>query len=100
MRTANTARQFCKLCARDAVLSFHHLIPRKMHRRQHFRKKFTKQQLAEGVYICQLCHRGIHKLYDEMTLAKEFNTLDKLLEDADVQKHINWVKKQKRGLRV
>ena len=100
MRTANTARQCCKLCARDAVLSFHHLIPRKMHRRQHFRKKYTKQQLAEGVYICQLCHRGIHKLYDEMTLAKEFNTLDKLLDDADVQKHITWVKKQKRGLRI
>ena len=51
-----------------------------------------------GIHICQLCHRGLHKLYDEMTLAKEYASVDRLLADAEVCKHIDWVKKQKRGL--
>ncbi len=53
-----------------------------------------------GIHICQLCHRGLHKLYDEMTLAKEYFSLEKLLNDEDIKKHVNWVKKQKRGLRL
>ena len=90
----------CELCQRNAWLSFHHLIPKKVHRRQRFRKNFSKEQLSEGIDVCQLCHRGIHKLYDEMTLARTLNTKQKLIEDENIQKHIAWVKKQKRGLRT
>lgn len=93
-----TRQSHCELCKRRALLTFHHLIPRKMHRRQHFRKKYAKQELLAGINICQLCHRGLHKLYDEMTLAKEFSDLDKILNDENIQKHVSWVKKQKRGL--
>ena len=93
-------QEVCELCERTAFLTFHHLIPRKMHRRQYFRKKYTKEELGSGIRICQLCHRGLHKLFDEMTLAKEYSSLANILNNEDINKHVNWVKKQKRGLRL
>lgn len=95
----SSANNTCELCGRAAALSFHHLIPRKVHRRKRFKKQYTKEQLARGIKICQLCHRGIHRLYDEMTLAKSYNSKEKLLADAEISKHVMWVKKQKRGLK-
>ena len=85
----------CVLCQRKVALTFHHLIPRKMHRRTYFRKNYDRNQLAAGIWICRQCHTGLHKLYDEMTLAKELSSLELLLADQVVQKHIQWVAKQK-----
>ena len=88
----------CELCGRHTDLSFHHLIPRKMHRRAHFKKHYSKEQLQAGVLLCRLCHRGIHRLYDEMTLAKQFQDLASLRSDAAIAKHVAWVHKQRSGL--
>ncbi|MET1218571.1 MAG: hypothetical protein ABWW63_02950 [Glaciecola sp.] len=85
----------CVLCQRHTKLTFHHLIPRKMHRRNFFKKHADKATLALGINICRQCHVGIHKLYDEMTLAKQFNTYAKLTADPLVAQHVAWVKKQK-----
>ena len=85
----------CELCGRHTDLSFHHLIPRKMHRRAHFKKHYSKEQLQAGVLLCRLCHRGIHRLYDEMTLAKQFQDLASLRSDAAIAKHVAWVQKQR-----
>jgi len=54
--------------------------------------------LDEVIYICRSCHDGIHDLYDERTLAKEFYTLEKLCADQTLQKHFMWVSKCKKGL--
>ena len=67
-----------------------------MHRRTRYKKNYTREQLNDGIDICRLCHKGLHRLFDEMTLAKEFNTLEKLRTDTAVQKHVSWVRKQKR----
>ncbi|MEM1403500.1 MAG: HNH endonuclease [Pseudomonadota bacterium] len=88
-------RATCETCGRDVPLTFHHLIPRKMHRRAHFRRNFSKEDLNEGVYLCRRCHTGIHKTYDEMTLAKEFNSINTLLEDEALARHFQWVARQK-----
>ena len=85
----------CELCGRDVFLTFHHLIPKKMHRRTRFKKTYTKTQLNEGIMICSLCHKGLHKLFDEMTLGRDLNTLPKLRANEKVQKHTQWVRKQK-----
>ncbi|WP_078118042.1 hypothetical protein [Thiosocius teredinicola] len=94
MQEATSAPR-CALCGRATELTFHHLIPRKVHRRPFFRKHYDKQQLQQGVDICRLCHKGLHRLYDEMTLAKRFNTLDALRADPMVQRHVSWVRKQR-----
>ena len=85
----------CPLCQRSCTLTFHHLIPRKLHRRTHFRKHYDKDQLNQGINICRKCHTGIHKQYDEMQLGKQFNTLAALKADEQLQRHFEWVSKQK-----
>ncbi len=88
--------EHCELCGRQLPLTFHHLIPRKMHRRTRFKKSYSREELNQGIWVCLACHRGIHKLHDEMVLARDLNTLEKLQADPAVQKHIAWVGKQRR----
>lgn len=85
----------CPLCRRITVLTFHHLIPKKIHRRRFFQKNYSKKELNQGVEVCRLCHNGIHDMYDEMTLAKRFACLHLLQTDAALAKHFAWVAKQK-----
>ncbi len=66
-----------------------------MHRRKRFQKLYSKEQLNQGIDICRLCHRGIHKIYDEMILANQFNSLQQLLNDEVLARHFSWVSKQK-----
>jgi 5-methylcytosine-specific restriction endonuclease McrA len=87
----------CLLCEREGELTFHHLVPRKLHRRPYYRKHFTREALNTGVDVCRLCHDGIHDLYDEKRLAKDFASLEALLGDEALRRHVDWVRKQKRA---
>ncbi len=91
------APERCATCGRFAQLTFHHLIPRKMHRRNYFRRRYAREALQAGIYVCRPCHRGIHRSYDEMTLGRRFSTLQSLLEDESLARHFAWVSKQRRG---
>jgi hypothetical protein len=84
----------CPCCGRTAKLTFHHLIPKKMHRRPFFRKKVDKADKLAGIMICRQCHDALHRFFDEMTLAKKLNTLDAILADPQLAKHFQWVAKQ------
>ena len=92
---AKLKQGICPLCARDTRLTFHHLIPRKMHRRAHFKKHYSKNQRNQGIDICRTCHDGIHQHYDEMTLAKQLNQLETLRSDPKLARYFNWVSKQR-----
>lgn len=85
----------CCLCSRTTDLTFHHLIPKKLHRRKHFKKHYTKLELAQGIDICRSCHSGLHKLFDEMSLGRDLNTLERLKAERAVERHCNWVARQK-----
>ena len=85
----------CPLCQRSTDLTFHHLIPKKMHRRRFFQRTYNREQLGAGIYICRQCHNGIHTLFDEMTLAKHFNTIERLLLNDGLLSHCGWVARQR-----
>jgi hypothetical protein len=85
----------CACCHRRVPLTFHHLIPKKVHRRAHFKRHYTKQALQVGTHICRLCHRGIHRQYDEMRLARDYCTVEALTQDAVLSRHFEWVAKQR-----
>ena len=85
----------CCLCKRETDLTFHHLIPRKVHRRAYFKKHFTKQELNVGIDVCRQCHRVIHKSFSEMELAKSFNSMDKLITEPLLANQFEWLSKQK-----
>lgn len=86
----------CELCGREKPLTKHHLIPRAVHTKKRYIRKHGKQEMRErGADLCKLCHDGIHDLYDEKTLANDFNTRELLLEDESIRRHVAWVRKQK-----
>lgn len=85
----------CLLCGREGPLTFHHLIPRKLHRRPFYRKRYSRDFLNLGIDICRRCHDGLHDLYDEKRLARDFATVDALRADESIQRHVAWVRKQK-----
>jgi len=85
----------CPLCRREVALTFHHLIPKKVHGRNFFQKKYSKSELRSGIDICRKCHDGIHDFYDEMALGKNLSTLEAIQSDPALAKHFAWVAKQR-----
>lgn len=85
----------CEICDRKKPLTFHHLIPKMVHNRKRYQKRYTKQELNTGLYICKLCHDGIHDYFKETELAANFNTKELLLGHEGFKKHVAWTKKQK-----
>ena len=73
-------------------LTFHHLIPIKVHRGAYLRKNNSREDLEQGVDLCRLCYRGIHRLYEQMTLAREFSSLDALQANPLIQQHVERVR--------
>jgi hypothetical protein len=47
--------------------------------------------------ICRPCHSAIHSTHDNMTLALNYNTVEKLLGDERIYKFCRWANKQKAG---
>ena len=85
----------CLLCKRETFLTFHHLIPKKMHRRTFFKKHYSKPELATGIDICRQCHTGLHKRFSEMELAKQLNNIEAIQHEPALAEYFNWVSKQK-----
>lgn len=88
----------CELCNRDGVkLTFHHLIPCKVHGKKKFLREHGRDEMkSRGLYLCKLCHDGIHDIIpDEKELAESYNTKELLLEHEGIAKHVKWVAKQK-----
>ena len=85
----------CALCNRQAKLTFHHFIPRTLHTNKWFQKNFTREQMAAGMDVCRECHSAIHRFIDEKELGRTYNTRERLLKHPEVQKFIQWVRKQR-----
>ena len=86
----------CELCGRDKPLTFHHLIPRKVHGRRRFLRRYSKHEMkARGLHLCRPCHSGIHDLIDETELGERYNTKEDLLKHEGVARHVAWVARQK-----
>jgi hypothetical protein len=79
-------------------LTFHHLIPKKLHRRPRYRRHFNREELALGVYVCRDCHDGIHATYSEVELAAALSSPEALAADPLLARHFAWVGRQRRRL--
>ncbi|RDJ35403.1 MAG: hypothetical protein DWQ19_11345 [Crenarchaeota archaeon] len=86
----------CELCEVEEAYNFHHLIPKKVHKRKWFKKTYTKQTMSEGLDVCKGCHKCIHNAVpDESVLGKEFNTKEKLLSHPKIKKYVDWKNRRK-----
>ena len=85
----------CELCGREQPLTFHHLIPKRVHRKSWYLRRFSRAELhGRGLMLCRLCHRQLHRCYSEDELGKRLNTLGALLAEPEVQRFLSWAKKQ------
>lgn len=88
----------CPFCGRRLALTFHHLIPKKVHRRSRYRRRFSREELALGIYLCRDCHDGIHATYSEVELAEALSSPEALASDSVLARHFTWVGRQRRRL--
>lgn len=86
----------CQLCSRKRPLTFHHLIPKKTHKKRRIRTKYRRSELhTRGLWLCRLCHRQLHRFYSEDHLAMELNTREALVTDPKIARFLTWARKQK-----
>ena len=87
----------CALCEieyNDNNINFHHLIPKSFHSNKRILKQYNKEYLnTYGVYLCIPCHNKLHSCIDEKEMAFNLNTLEKIKENKDIIKWINWKQK-------
>lgn len=95
----------CEMCDREKLLTFHHLIPKDAH------STYLKKRLPPGIegeptrhflntygtMICRQCHSFVHRIAPNSELAKEYNTLQKIMDEPSVQAWVKWVGGQDHG---
>uniref|UniRef100_M4B3N2 Tudor domain-containing protein n=1 Tax=Hyaloperonospora arabidopsidis (strain Emoy2) TaxID=559515 RepID=M4B3N2_HYAAE len=84
----------CAMCERPMNLTAHHVIPRVTHSK-YLRKGYTKEFLNTCILICRQCHSKIHSVEDNVTLAREYNTLDKIMQHPQIIAWVAFARKQK-----
>jgi hypothetical protein len=81
----------CELCQCEDSHNFHHFIPRTLHSNKWFKRRYTRQQMHEGIKVCKACHRAIHDLVpDEKELGRHYKTLETLLAHPEIGKYVRW----------
>ena len=75
----------CELCARDAErYTVHHLVPRAKGGR-----------FGPKAKLCPTCHRQLHALFSETTLAKELHSIDLIRANLQMSEYLRWARRQK-----
>ena len=87
IKLTKAGRGTCELCLRnDVERTVHHLIPREFGGGPEDTSK-----------LCIPCHKQIHALYPNSELAIRLDTIEKLKDDPEIKKYLNWIKKQPAG---
>jgi len=91
----NESQTACALCERERPLTFHHLVPKKVHKKSILLKKFTKEEMQTmGLMLCTDCHKTIHRHIDHIELGRFYHTQEALLGHPEISKFVKWVAKQ------
>lgn len=75
----------CELCRRESSsYSRHHLIPRAQGGRH-----------GPTAKLCSTCHRQLHALFSEATLARELSTMEQILGNPQFAHYLKWASRQR-----
>ena len=81
------ARGACELCHRNVDrYTVHHLTP-----------KSRGGRLGPTARFCSTCHRQMHSMFSEITLARELHSLELLQANPQVKGYLKWIRKQQVG---
>ena len=89
---SSTRAAECEICGRDWIpLTYHHLIPRQMHDKVLRRAWHEEWELNAVAWLCRACHSFVHRVASNEELAKEWFTVERLMEREDVRAWAGWV---------
>ncbi|KAL4880035.1 hypothetical protein BJY04DRAFT_85432 [Aspergillus karnatakaensis] len=89
---ASTRASACEICERDWIpLSYHHLIPRGVHEKVMKKGWHDEWMLNSVAWLCRACHSFVHRMAGNEELAREWFTVERILEREDVQDWARWV---------
>lgn len=89
---ASTRTEACEICERDWIpLSYHHLIPRAVHEKVRKRGWHEEWLLNSVAWLCRACHSFVHRMAGNEELARQWYTVERILEREDVQDWAKWV---------
>ncbi|KAK7433383.1 hypothetical protein QQZ08_000323 [Neonectria magnoliae] len=92
--TKSSRTEACELCDRSWIpLSYHHLIPRFVHDKAVKRGWHSKEDLQNVAWLCGACHRFVHHFKNHEELARNYYTVELLLEEEGVRNWAAWVGK-------
>lgn len=90
----------CELCARAAPLTRHHLIPRALHGKPRYRRRFDRaERLTAILWVCHACHRHLHAVLGERELADHYRRREALLAHPEIQAFVAWLSTKPAGFR-
>ncbi|OAA77357.1 hypothetical protein LEL_04180 [Akanthomyces lecanii RCEF 1005] len=93
-RREATRASACEICERSWIpLSYHHLIPRFVHDKVVKRGWHRKEDLQNVAWLCGACHRFVHHFKNHEELARDYYTVERLLEAEEVQQWAGWAAK-------
>lgn len=89
--TARARASACELCVRDWVpLTYHHLVPRAVHDKVRRRGWHAEWRLTSVAWLCRACHSFVHGIASNEELAREWYTVELLMEREDVRRWVKW----------
>jgi len=85
MKLKQENKAACELCQREPEkFTVHHLVPRS-----------RGGKFGPKIQLCPTCHRQLHALFSEATLAKELQSLEKIRANPEMADYLSWARKQK-----
>ena len=79
----------CQICTRkvpDGLMEHHHLKP--------------KERKGTRILVCIDCGNQLHQLFSNKELAKQYNTLDKILANKKIQNWVKWIQNKPNDFNV
>lgn len=89
---STTRTEACEICERSWIpLSYHHLIPRSVHDKVRKRGWNEEWQLNSVAWLCRACHGFVHRMASNEELAREWFTVERIMNREDVTVWAGWV---------
>lgn len=78
------------------LILVHHMIPKLILKRMRNSGKESVDVAKYLVEVCRPCHNEIHRIWPHSELAKDYQTVDMLLEAPAIQPYLTWKRKRER----
>ncbi|KAJ5760585.1 hypothetical protein N7520_007741 [Penicillium odoratum] len=89
---STTKTDACEICERNWIpLSYHHLIPRGVHAKVMKKGWHDEWMLNSVAWLCRACHSFVHRMAGNEELAREWYTVERIMEREDVRDWAKWV---------